>query len=342
MKNPPLQPTSRREFLKTTSKAAAAVSVLSSVALPHVHAQGSDQIQIALIGCGGRGGGAAKNALSVNKGTVKLVAMADVFENKLNNALASLKRDREVGGDVEVDDDNKFLGFDAYKNAMDQLRKGDVAIFTTPLAFRWVHFQYAIEKGLNVFMEKPLTADGASSRRLLKLGEQASAKNLKVGVGLMSRHARPLQELHKRIADGQIGNIVLMRGYRMHGPAGTFRSPPKPANMTDLEYQIRRFHSFLWSGGGCFSDFNIHIVDHLCWMKNAWPVKAMGVGGRHYKTEEDGTPFVDQNFDSYAIEYTFADGTKMMFDGRYMLKTDAVYHSFLHGTKGSAVASKNG
>src|SRR5213080_4339732 len=127
------RPTSRREFLKTAAQAASAISALAGVALPAVHAQGSDQIKLALIGCGGRGGGAAKNALSVRKGGAKLVAMADVFENKLNTAFTSLKRDAEVGGDVEVDDNNKFLGFDAYKHAMDNLRKGDVAIFTTPL-----------------------------------------------------------------------------------------------------------------------------------------------------------------------------------------------------------------
>src|SRR4026209_182322 len=122
--NPPVQLTSRRKFLKATSKATA-VSVLASVGLPHVHAAGSDQIRIALIGCGGRGGGAAKNALSVQKGGAKLVAMADVFESKLDTALRALKRDQEVGEDVEVD--NKFLGFDAYKDAMDTLRPGDVA-----------------------------------------------------------------------------------------------------------------------------------------------------------------------------------------------------------------------
>jgi hypothetical protein len=153
MQNPLPRAHSRREFLKTTGQAAAAISALAGVSLPYVHAQGSDQIKIALIGCGGRGGGAAKNALSVQKGGAKLVAMADVFENKLNTALGSLKRDREVGGDVEVDE-NKFLGFDAYKKAMDNLSKGDVAIFTTPLAFRWVHFQYAIEKGPQCFHGK--------------------------------------------------------------------------------------------------------------------------------------------------------------------------------------------
>jgi len=135
---------------------------------------------------------------------------------------------------------------------------------------------------------------------------------------------------------------VMMRGYRMHGPDGTFKSRPKPANMSDLEYQVRRFHSFLWAGGGCMSDFNIHIIDHLCWMKNAWPVKAMGVGGRHYQHDEDGTPFVDQNFDSYGIEYTFADGSKFFFDGRYMKGAQPTYYSAVHGTKGCAIASRSG
>src|SRR6185436_11286031 len=222
MKNPALssQPTSRREFLKTAAQAASAISVLAGVALPAVHAQGSDQIKIALIGCGGRGGGAAKNALSVQKGGAKLVAMADVFENKLNNALRSLKRDQEVGEDVEVSDNNTFLGFDAYRHAMDTLRRGDVAIFTTPLAFRWVHFQYAIEKGIHVFMEKPLTCDGPSSRKMLALAEESVKKNLKVGVGLMSRHSRHMQQLHRRIQDGEVGDLLLMRGYRMQGGSG--------------------------------------------------------------------------------------------------------------------------
>ena len=294
------------------------------------------------MGCGGRGTGAAGDALRSKGVHTKLVAMADAFKDRLDGSYNNLSRDKQIAGQVDVPADRKFIGFEAYKQAMDCLKPGDVAIFATPLAFRWVHFTYAIEKKLNVFMEKPLSADGAASRKLLKLAEEASAKKLKVGVGLMSRHARHLQELHKRIQDGEIGDIVLMRGYRMHGPVGTFRSPPKPQGIGDLEYQIRRFHSFLWAGGGCFSDFNIHIIDHLCWMKNAWPVKAQGVGGRHYRFAEDGTPYVDQNFDSYGIEYTFADGSKFLFDGRCIDGAQTVYSSHIHGTKGCAIASANG
>src|SRR6267154_2190606 len=176
-------PTSRREFIKTTGRIAAA-SALAGVAIPHVHAAGSSLVQVALIGCGGRGTGAAGNALDATGGPMKLVAMADVFENRLTSSYNELKR--QCSDRMDVPQDRKFIGFDAYKKAMDCLKPGDVAIFTTPLAFRWVHFTYAIEKGLNVFMEKPLTADGPTSRKMFKLADDAAAKNLKVGVGLMS------------------------------------------------------------------------------------------------------------------------------------------------------------
>ncbi len=222
--------TSRREFLKTGGQLAAATA-LAGVALPHVHAAGSDTISVALVGCGGRGGGAAKDALSTKSGPIRLAAMADVFDYKLNNAFNGLKKDKDVGQKVEVTDDKKFLGFDAFKHAMDCLKKDDVVILTTPLAFRWVHFTYAIQKGLNVFMEKPLTADGPTTRRMIKLAEEASAKNLKCGVGLMSRHSKSLQQLHDRLQE-DIGDIVLMRGYRMHGPVGSAFSTKWPGKPT--------------------------------------------------------------------------------------------------------------
>lgn len=331
--------TSRRDFIKTTTQFAAATA-LAGVAMPHVHAQGAGTIQVALIGCGGRGGGAASNALSVNTGPTKLVAMADVFQNKLDGAYNSLKR--KHGDQVDVPKERQFIGFDAYKKAMDCLKPGDIAIFTSPLAFRWVHFSYAIEKGLNVFMEKPLTADAPTSIRMMKLAEDATAKNLKVGVGLMSRHNRGLQELQKRVTDGELGDIILMRGYRMAGPGGSAFTTPNPGPMNDLMYQIRNFHSFIWLSGGLYSDFYIHHVDHLCWMKNAWPVKAQALGGRHYKKSPAGVEYIDQNFDAYAVEYTFADGTKLYMDGRCITGCADMYHSQIHGTKGMAIASKQG
>jgi predicted dehydrogenase len=243
---------------------------------------------------------------------------------------------------MDVPAERQFVGLEGYQKAMDCLKPGDIAIFATPPAFRWVHFTYAIEKGLHVFMEKPVTVDGPTSKRMFALGEAAKKKNLKVGVGLMSRHSRALQELAKRVHDGQIGEIILQRGYRMHGPVGFFSSLPKPAGANDLLYQVQRFHSFLWASGGNYSDFYIHIVDHLGWLKNAWPVKAQGLGGRHYRQSPEGQTYVDQNFDIYAVEYTYADGTKFNFDGRCMTGCEDIYSSYLHGTKGMAIASKNG
>jgi hypothetical protein len=333
--------TTRRKFIETAGKLAA-VSALANVALPPVHAAGSDLIQIVLIGCGGRGTGAAANALKVKRGPIKLVAMADVFPARLASSLDKL-RQQKFDSPVDVPQDRQFIGFDAYKQAMDCLKPGDIAILATPPAFRWVHFTYAIQKGLNVFMEKPLTADGPTSKKMLSLAQDSSAKNLKVGVGLMSRHSRALQELAKRVHDGKIGQIVLQRGYRMAGGnTGFFRSLPKPDGITDLLYQIQRFHSFIWASGGCFNDFNIHIVDHLGWMKNAWPVKAQALGGRHYRVSPEGVTYVDQNFDTYSVEYTYPDGTKFFFDGRCVTGAEPIYTSTLQGTKGSAIASKHG
>ncbi len=332
--------TSRREFLKSTSRAAAA-SALAGVALPHVHAADDSTLQLALIGCGGRGTGAIVNALATrNQGPIKLVAMADVFKERLDDSYRNLSRNHAA--QMDVPPERRFVGFDAYKKAMDCLKPGDIMVAATPPAFRWVHFTYAIQKGLHAFMEKPVTVDGPTSRRMFELGEAATKKNLKVGIGLMSRHSRHLAQLAERVHNGEIGDIILQRGYRMHGPVGFFASLPKPAGVSDLRYQVQRFHSFIWASGGNYSDFYIHIIDHLGWMKNAWPVKAQALGGRHYRQSPEGVTYVDQNFDTYAVEYTYADGTKFDFDGRCMTGCMDQYFSYIHGAKGSAIASKNG
>lgn len=330
---------SRREFLKTTGCIAAA-STLASMTVPHVFAAQDSTIQVALIGCGGRGTGAAADAMSVKQGPVKLVAMADVFPDRLKASYGNLQAN--FAKQMDVPEDRQFIGFDGYQKAIDCLKPGDVAIFTTPLAFRWVHFGYAIDKGVNVFMEKPVTADGPTSRRMLELGKQAEAKNLKVAVGLMSRHSRDLEQLHARIQDGEIGDIVSMFAYRMTGPVGSAFSGKWPGKPSELLWQIQNFHSFIWASGGCFNDFYIHVVDHCCWMKNAWPVKAQAVGGRQYKANASGEEFIDQNFDSYSVEYTFADGAKLITDGRCMAGCENIYKSYALGTKGSAVVSKAG
>ncbi len=324
----------RREFLKTTS-AIAAASALAGVNIPHVFAAEDNTIRLALIGCGGRGAGAVENALSTTGGPIKLVAMADVFEEKLKGSYANLKQTHS--DKLDVPQDRMFIGFDGYKQAMDCLRPQDIAIMATPPAFRWVHFKHAIDKSLNVFMEKPLTVDGPTTKKMLALGDESAAKNLKVGVGLMCRHCDSRKALFDRIQNGEIGDVVLLRAYRLHGPVAECFVPPNPGQMSDTMYQIRNFHAFIWASGGLFSDFNIHNIDECCWMKNAWPVKAEGRGGRHYRGE-----MIDQNFDNYSVEYTFADGGKFFFEGRCVDGCANQFASYAHGAKGAAQISFNG
>jgi predicted dehydrogenase len=325
---------SRREVIQTAGGVAVA-SALAGVSVPFVHAAASNTIQVALVGCGGRGTGAAEDALSNKSAPTRLVAMADVFPNRQKDSYKTLTGSG-VAKQVDVPDERKFIGFDAYKQAMDCLKPGDVVILTTPPAFRWVHFTYALQKRLNVFMEKPTTVDGPSTRRMLKLAEESEKSGTKVGVGLMCRHCDARKELYKRIKDGAIGDIVLMRAYRQHGPVGFFASPPKPNGISDLLYQVQRFHSFLWASGGCYSDFYIHNIDECCWMKDAWPIKAKASGGRHYRGNS-----IDQNFDTYSVEYTFKDGSKLFLEGRTMHGCDSPFASYAHGTKGSAIISSN-
>jgi len=325
---------SRRELIKKTGEVAVA-SALAGVAVPYVHAGESNTIQVVLVGCGGRGTGAAGNALSTKSGPIKLIAMADVFPERLSNSYHQLQSN--FPKQVDVSESHKFIGFDAYKKAMDCLRPGDVAIFATPPAFRWVHFTYAIQKGINVFMEKPVSVDGPSTRKILKLAEESKKKNLKVGVGLMCRHCAARHELFDRLKAGQIGDLVLLRAYRMAGLTAMEASPRKPEGISELLYQIKRFHSFLWASGGCYSDFLIHNIDECCWMKDAWPVQAKGAGGRHYRGKN-----IDQNFDVYSIEYTFPDGAKLLLEGRTIPGCYQEFASYAHGTKGSAIISSSG
>jgi len=333
----------RRDFLKTTSTITAA-GALTGVALPQVHAASDDTIKIGLIGCGGRGTGAVKNALSLSAafGPIKLVGMADVFQSHIDNRYKTLERNFK--DKMDVPPERRFVSFDGYKNVIDSVGKGGVAIFTTPCAFRRVHFKYAIERGVNVFMEKPVCPDAPSGREILELNKAAKKKNLKVGVGLMVRHCRGRRELWNRIQDGQIGDILMMRAYRMAGPIASFHTKYQKdtefKDMSETLYQIKRFHSFLWLSGGAFSDYNIHQIDETSWMKNDWPVEAHATGGRHYKTDiKDGKEWADQNFDSYSIEYTYPDGTKLLFDGRNMIGCTNDFASYVHGTKGSGIVS---
>jgi predicted dehydrogenase len=336
--------TSRREFLKRTGQVATTSAILAALS-PRMYAAEDSTIQIALVGCGGRGSGAAANAMATKSGPIKLVAMADIFNERLQRSYQGLiksasKPQKNGSADswvmgfraeqIDVPPERQFLGFDAYQKAIDCLRPGDVVILTTPVAFRWVHFRYAIQKGINVFMEKPVTVDGPSTRKMLQLAEESRKKNLKVGVGLMCRHCKARWELYDRIQSGQIGDLTMLRTYRQQTPAGF--TGPNRSGLSELLWQIRHYLSFFWASGGLVQDYVAHNVDECCWMKGAWPVRAQGSGGRTHRGDN-----VDQNFDHYDVEYTFADGTKLFLYARNMIGCRYEFASYAHGTKGSAV-----
>lgn len=322
----PNSPTStRREFLARTGTGLAGTA-LAGVALPAVHAAEDNTIRLAIIGCGGRGTGAVANALEAPGGPTKLVAMADLFEDRLIRSYQSLRE--KYADRLDVPADRRFLGFDAYKKAIDSLRPGDVALCTTHAAFRAAHVEYAIEKGVHVFMEKTFAPDPGGIQRILRAGEAAEKKGLKIGAGVMCRHSSARQALIQKMRDGEMGDIQLIRAYRMDSG---YRMGPLNPQPSELLAQIRIPYQFLWTSSGIFIELMIHQIDECCWIKDSWPVTAHGVGGRG----PDSTDCAE-NFDSYSIEYTFADGTKALVTGRYIPKCHNDFATFAHGTKCAA------
>jgi predicted dehydrogenase len=315
---------SRRDFLKQSGSVLAGAALASAIGAP-TYAAENNTIKIALIGCGGRGTGAALNALST-KGPTKLWALADAFANRVENSFKGLAQ--QFPKQVDTPPDRRFIGLDAYKKAIDCLDKGDVVLLATPPAFRPIHFEYAVQKGINVFMEKSFAVDAPGVRRVLRAGQLAKAKNLKVAGGLMWRHDKARQEIIQRLHDGAIGDIILLRTYRMHGAVGL---GTKPAGMSELAHQIANYNSFIWLGGSFFVDWLIHNIDVCCWAKNVLPITAQGHGGRQSRTEPD------QMFDHYAVEYSFADGTRLLAQGRHINNCWDSFGDFAHGARGSAV-----
>ena len=328
MTTDPTQPTStprsRREFLELAGKSAAA-SALVTANPAFAHGGADSTIKLALVGCGGRGGGAVGDAVHTTGGPVKLHAMADLFEHRLSachNAITNAYPDK-----IDVPPERRFLGFDAYKRAIDTLSPGDVVLLTTHAAFRPLHFEYAVKKGVNVFMEKSFATDAPGVRRLLKVAGASERKGLKVGVGFMWRHSQARQEVIQRIHDGEIGDLHTLRIYRVHGPV---HCPPRPKGANELVFQIQHPNSFTWVSSGFFIDWHCHNVDVACWAKDAWPVSAQGFGSRTYEA-------AGNQFDHYSVEYTFPDGAKLFAFSRHMNNCWNTYSDYAHGSKGSAI-----
>lgn len=332
MQKPSPASLTRRHFLSRTS-AIAAGSALAGVSIPHVHAAGSDAIRLAFIGTGNRGSGAIANAMASTGGPVKVWAMADLYQDRLQKAHSVLTTN--FGDRVEVPSERQFIGFDAFKSAIDTLRpgSGDIAMLTGYAGFRPQQLEYAVQKGVNVFMEKSFAADPPGVRRVIAAGEAAEKKGVKIAAGLMCRHSRNRQELIKRIRAGELGEILSVRAYRM-GPSGPLK--PKPAETPELEWQLRNFTKFLWVSGGLFAEMDIHQIDELCWVKDAWPVEAHGIGGRVANSTD-----CSQNLDSFSVEWTFPDGTKAYDVVRYIPKCHNEFATFVHGTKKAAQFSGN-
>ncbi len=323
--------TTRRRFLQQGGKFTAA-SALAGVALPHVHAGENNTIRLALIGCGGRGSGAVANAMNSEHGPVELYAMADIVESRLADKHKVLSK--AFGDRVNVPKDRQFIGFDAYKKAIDCLGPNDVAMLTNFAYFRPTQLEYAVKKGVNVFMEKSFAPDAPGLRRLMRAGEAAKKKNLKIAAGLQCRHSVNRQELIKRIRDGELGELQLIRAYRMHR-VGVMRQ--KPADYDELLWQVRNFTRFFWVSGGLFAEMNIHQIDEICWLKGDLPVSAHGIGGRIANSPNHG-----QGFDSICIEWTFPDGTKAIDGVRWLGgHAHAEFATYAHGTKCAAQFSGN-
>ena len=323
---------SRRRFLKQGG-ALAAGTALAGVAIPAVHAAGDDSIRLALIGTGGRGSGAVGNAIAAGGPAVKLVAMADLFPDRIKRSYRALKQ--RFGDQIDVPPERRFVGFDAYRHAIDCLRPGtgDVALLTAYSYIRPTHLEYAVVRGVNVFMEKPFAPDPGGLHRMLRAGKEAQRKNLKIAAGLMCRHSAARQALVEKVRSGELGDLLLIRAYRMEGGA---RLGPRPPKIDELTWQIRRRVFFPWAGSGLFIELLIHQIDECCWLKDAWPVQAHGIGGRSPQNRSYG-----QNLDTYTIEYTFADGTKALVFSRNMPGCHNHFATYVHGTRKAAQFSGN-
>ena len=317
----------RREFLKHSGSLAAGAAMLGSIS-PIAFARDDNTIRLALIGCGGRGAGAVGDALNVpDAGPVKLYAMADLYKDRMDSRLKALKE--RFPNKVDVSAERKFIGFDAYKKAIDILRPGDVALCTTRAYIRPVHVEYAIKKGINVFFEKPFASDPGGLHRLLRAGELADEKNVKVAAGLQCRHSPARKALIDKIRSGEMGEIPLIRANRLGG-GGWMSSQGGKSNDLMSQLQFGRIHLF-WIGSGHMVDYLIHQIDECCWIKDAWPVSVVGMGGRVPNSTDHG-----QNIDVYSMEYTFADGTKAFCGFRRIAKTRSEFATFIHGTKCAA------
>jgi myo-inositol 2-dehydrogenase / D-chiro-inositol 1-dehydrogenase len=319
-------PVSRRDFLKAASATVASGAFFA--ALPGVaraasgEVVGSPTLKLAVIGCGGRGTGAAHQALATGP-DVKLVAMADAFGERVAGSLRSLTE--RYPDQVDVPPERQFVGFDGYMQA---IAEADVVILATPPGFRPMQFEAAVQAGKHVFMEKPVAVDAPGVRRVLAAAEEAKLRNLKVAVGFQRRHQPGYIETVRRLQDGAIGDLVSMRCYWASG--GVWVRPRRP-EWTEMEYQMRNWYYFNWLCGDHIVEQHVHNIDVLNWAKGAYPVRAQGQGGRQLRHGPDHGEIFDHHF----VEFEYADGSRLFSQCRHQPGWSSV-SEHAQGTMGRA------
>ena len=332
MKNDEVK-TNRRTFVKQTTMLAGGLMAAPLMSeARYFNSSADDTIKIALIGCGGRGTGAAMQAL-LSKQNVKLVAMADAFKDRLDNCYKLLtdenNEDGNVKAKVNVPEANRFVGFDAYMKA---IPLADVVILTTPPGFRPIHFTEAVRQGKHIFMEKPVATDPAGVKKVLEAAEIAKQKKLNVVVGLQRHYQNSYRELYKRVQDGMLGEIT--SGQVWWNNDGVWVNLRQP-NQTEMEYQMRNWYYFNWLCGDHINEQHIHNIDVMNWFKGGYPVKAQGMGGRQVRTGKE----YGEIYDHHYVEFQYADGTILNSQCRHIKGTYAKVDEQIVGTKGTMFAN---
>jgi myo-inositol 2-dehydrogenase / D-chiro-inositol 1-dehydrogenase len=317
---------SRRDFLKVSAVAGAALA-----AVPHVHAAGSEVIRIGLIGCGKRGTGAASQALRADP-HVKLVAMGDAFQDRLDGSLEFLKGDEKIASKVDVKPEHRFVGFDAYQKV---LASGvDVVLLTTPPHFRPMHLKAAVEAGKHIFAEKPVAVDGPGVRSVLETCKLAKKKGLSVVSGLCLRSDNGFRETVKRIHGGAVGEIRALQANDLRGSNwGKERLP----DWSDMVYQMRNWYNFTWLSGDFNVEQHVHFLDVCAWvMKDGYPIRAVGLGGRQVRTAEK----YGHIYDHFSVVYEYPGGAKLFSQCRQQPDCAKDISAQVMGTRGTAQLSE--
>ena len=324
MDNQPANKT-RRDFVKQSSLLAGGIIAAPLLSRANFFSGADDAIKVVLIGCGGRGTGAAMQALK-SKQNVKLVAMADAFKDNIDRCLKSLQSDEtpaDVKNRIDVPEERKFTGFDAYLKA---IPLADVVILATPPGFRPIHFEEAIKQDKHVFMEKPVATDPAGVQKVLATAAIAKQKKLNVVVGLQRHYQTSYRELFAR--KDMIGDITSAQAWWNND--GVWVRPRKPGQ-TEMEYQMRNWYYFVWLCGDHITEQHIHNLDVINWFKGGYPVKAQGMGGRQVRKGKDN----DEIFDHHYVEFEYADGSLLNSQCRHIPGTMSRVDELLVGTKGS-------